>query len=761
MKTLPNAIIAGIHGDSERVVLVRIIPESGDTWGELLWATRNITVTDWEDGVASKSFAGGVLAEGGLGTIKQSVDIRQGGNVAKVSGLTLTICNPEYNGEDRFDQIFTDNLENREVEIRLVFWTGSNPAWSDTLLLYKGVIEDVTFDYETYQIKIKDAGFKRHKEISDLILTEDAYDEIPEYNKGKVVPLLYGTLHPGALYLSDYSMCPIIRSNKNKEQFIISRNKIKSGAAHSTYLYFSDVNRMAFLFVDSGEFTFNYERPSFVSFPLNVNIKAKFYSQLEKQGTKTDPTTLDFKNAVDQSIDTYFTLESSQKLYLKVPIPAKFGEIINEGSNLRLKATFGTVSGTGRVKYYNPTWDDGAGGFSTGITLADFISNDYNYSIGDDKTAHGKHPTQDDQYNSWEWDELSVLELGIEMDAESSAQIKNIWLYINNMVVFSTSVISLVHSEVGVPLYFGYFPRKAKPDFMRQMENILSNVDGADFGSWIGEDSRTNGYTTDDLIEYGAYIIEAILRDELGLTSSEIDYDSFDNIGNDTDGERKDWKFATRIDSSINSLKIITEFCRQAGIIFFQDYQNKEKVVTLTKKTATKTIDRTTIQQDSIKIDLSELGDIFNEFYVNYSKSLMSDNFRKTLYITASDHNLSSNARTHPISTYTGLCSDSQSRYNHTKRLTIDCDWINDDATAELFIKWLAEWFCYRKRIVPFDTDGLDHIDLEMGDQVKIDHTLLPTGISNDASFLLFDVAHDLDNDRMKFEFMQIPDLLP
>jgi len=52
---------------------------------------------------------------------------------------------------------------------------------------------------------------------------------------------------------------------------------------------------------------------------------------------------------------------------------------------------------------------------------------------------------------------------------------------------------------------------------------------------------------------------------------------------------------------------------------------------------------------------------------------------------------------------------------------------------------------------VEFETDGLDHIDLELGDQVLIDHTLLPDGVSNVDSFLLYDIKDDLNNDRMTF----------
>lgn len=704
-------------------------------------------------------YDGSVLAQSNFSPISQSVDIRQGGNVARVGGLSLKLVNPEFSGSSRFDEVFAGkNMENRTIEIRLGFYVGSDLDETDLLLLYRGMIEDVPFNYGTYQIKIRDAGFKRHKEIPDLILTEDNYDEIPEYNKGKIAPLLFGNLSGGWLYLSNNNAVPIIRINKNKEKYLIGRNKIDSFTPN-VMLYFDDINRWAEIYPASGSFTLNRARPSTIDFPLGVDINARFYSQLEKQGAQTDPISLDFKNAVDTDGASYFTLGASEKLFLKVPMPYAFGAIMDEANNVTLRIEFGTVTGTGTIKYYNPEWDDGVGKFSTsGLAIGE---GGKSYVFGNDKTAHGKHDLQEDQNDPWTFDEIATYEFGVEMDAESSAQIRNMYVYINGLLVRSIEGILVIINYSRHPIRRRGSMRKPPFDFLEKSDNLTLNAKGAEFGSWIDADSRNNGYDIYDLIEYGAYITEAILRDELGLTSSEIDYESFDAIGNTTNGKRKDWKFATRVDSQINSLEAIAGFCQQAGIIFFQDYQNKEKVVALTKQTAIKTIDRTTIQEDSIKINFSKLEDVFNEFYLNYDKLLVADNYRKTLYITASTNNLSSNTRSGTPNTYTGLCSNSQSKYNHTKRLTMDCDWINDDATAELFIKWLAEWHCYRKYIAPFETDGLDHIDLEIGDQVKIDHTLLPTGVSNDDSFLLFDISHNLDNDRMKFKFMQIPELLP
>ena len=176
---------------------------------------------------------------------------------------------------------------------------------------------------------------------------------------------------------------------------------------------------------------------------------------------------------------------------------------------------------------------------------------------------------------------------------------------------------------------------------------------------------------------------------------------------------------------------------------------------------ATKTIDRTTLLGDRIKIRLTDLDAVYNEFYINYDRRWLTGVYRGTRHLTASATNMSSDTRSGTPNTYTGLCSDSQSKYNHTKRLTLDCDWISSVTTIDRFLKWLAEWHCYRKRIFPFKSTGHEHINLEMGDQVKIDHTLLPAGVSDDASFVVFDIKDNLDDDKVNFECMQIPDLLP
>lgn len=753
MKTLPDAIIAGMRGDSKRVILVRIIPESGDTWGELLWATRDITILDWEGGGVSKSFAGGVLAEGKLGTIKQSVDIRLGGNIAKVSGLTLTICNPEYKNTDRFDQSFTNNLENRKVEIRTVFWTGSNPAWSDTLHQHTFVVEDVDYDYGIYKIKVRDAGFKRHKEIPDLVMDEDTFPNLPTGNKGVIVPLIYGQPCYGTRWLQNFQRQIMFKSNEQKEEYILSRNQCSNVLVDYCHLAFDGINRWADIILVPGVLSIDYGRPTKVSLPLVNTLHTDLYSQGAGQGINTDPSALDFSNAVDNDMTTYFTLGASEKLYVKCPIPEEYAHIVDE-SELKFEVFLGTVVGTGKLTYFNPAWDGGTGGVSDGQVFS--AGGWQYYPFGSDKTKHGRHPTQDDQYDPWTFSEIASLEFGIEMDAESSAQIKQIHVAMRGMILRGITFYRVVSYPGGPPLWTGV--RKRWTQKIQNPLALFNYADGERFGSWI-EAGRSNGYSSGGLDRY-IYIIETILRSELGLTDTEIDKISFDEAGNTTDGDRKDWLFDGSVKEQNDSVEVIKKFCQEAGLIYFQNYENKESIKALKKKTAVKTIDRTTIQENSPVTKLSPLDTVYNEFYIHYRRN-SQDVYAATLYVTAGDHNLSSNTRSGTPNTYTGLCSDSQSKYLQTKRFELECDWILDDATAEKLIKWLAEWHCYRKYIIEFETDGLDDIGLELGDQVKIDHTLLPTGISNDASFLLYDVSHNLDRDRMKFKFMQIPDLLP
>jgi hypothetical protein len=270
---------------------------------------------------------------------------------------------------------------------------------------------------------------------------------------------------------------------------------------------------------------------------------------------------------------------------------------------------------------------------------------------------------------------------------------------------------------------------------------MFALVKGRKFGAWVDADSRDNGYNENDLIENPAYIIESILRDELGLTSSSINYASFDDVGNTTDGRRDDWKMRKSISSQQNSRTIVGEVCQNSGIVAIHDFSNLERVVALDHYAPSDELTTADIVFDSgkpqVRVRQTHAKYIYNEFFLNYALNSGSGNYDKQLYITAAGQNLATNTRSDK--TYTtyggagGLCDGSQEMYNVVRRWTWNSDWIADDTTAELFIKLMADWLAIRRWEVEATLwYNATTLKLEAMDQVTWDLDLLPISIRNE-----------------------------
>ena len=83
------------------------------------------------------------------------------------------------------------------------------------------------------------------------------------------------------------------------------------------------------------------------------------------------------------------------------------------------------------------------------------------------------------------------------------------------------------------------------------------------------------------------------------------------------------------------------------------------------------------------------------------------------------------------------------------------------EPTINKFIEWLAEWLCYRKYVVEFEA-SMYYVDVELGDHFYItDHPLVSSGMQGTTKFVVFHVEHNINEDKMKFKAMQMPELLP
>jgi hypothetical protein len=278
--------------------------------------------------------------------------------------------------------------------------------------------------------------------------------------------------------------------------------------------------------------------------------------------------------------------------------------------------------------------------------------------------------------------------------------------------------------------------------------------------------SSTSWVVPGVLIEKPEHIVESIFQDELDVT--DIDLDSITT----TTAERETWKFARSLTQSASSLSYIESVCKEAALASTRTGSGSERLVALCNAgTTTINLTTTDIENDGrgggvCAVRLSPLDDVFNEFYLNYNYNYYKGTYDKQLFCLGDSDNLVVNTRTNTDgngSTYQALCLKSQEDYRKVNQWTFDADWIRDDATAELFIKVMMNWLARKKWIFSATLLYTENtLSLELGDRIKITHTLLPSSVSNTRQFI---VTRLVDGGmsrigRIDAEFLMIPEII-
>ncbi len=245
----------------------------------------------------------------------------------------------------------------------------------------------------------------------------------------------------------------------------------------------------------------------------------------------------------------------------------------------------------------------------------------------------------------------------------------------------------------------------------KEIDVLYINAKGRKFGSWIDANSRNNGYDQDDLIENPVYIIEDILRTELGLSSNDIDYETFDSIGNTTNGKLGtafidtvgDVKFAFSQYKFIDGISLIQKICKQSGLYFFFNSEGKATLRQRLQASQYSSADRTIDFNDCLFKGFSRtnINSIRNEVEINYrydygtEQTLLSD--------TSSD-------------------ATSKAKYSvssKAQKLKLDADCIQDTTTAQKLGDCYLNWFKDRKNRVELTILKPRYSDLEIGDIVN------------------------------------------
>ncbi len=666
------------------------------------------------------------------GQLHQGLDFF--GFTTSTGNTTVKLINTEtcYKGGRFSDQFSTNNFANRKWEL---FLNAEGLSTYDTAarMVGSGIISgDIGYDQKGTTFRLLDFGEYEKttgttyygKQLPSNIVDSSTYPNAPEKNINKPIPMAYGDFYEktdiGTIPTGNFdrfktfynSAFPAIITDK----FDIGEAAVEAYVDNETMhtldsenvYYYKDGNYATI--TGTVDATTNNPRIEF------SGSRCKAYFPLSSSGFTTSGTGTHINEAnlsngdFGDSSKTTIGVTDGNNVTINYGIEpvTKLGEFISA----KALAKFGTVSAT-----------------PTGLSFLKIGGQAFSsVSTNDEKEATLSFTSN--EQSAWDFTGGIALLLNSNIDAGAfTIQISEMGMVvefdIDNIETYKTQELH----ERRVKDYIkerggGYgYDITYRTITVSTTKTILypSEIDyvylsgkGRKYGAWVDADSRDNGYDENDLIENPVYIIEDILRTELGLTSSEIDYATFDSAGNTTDGHigliyndsADDVKFAFSQHKFIDSKDLINKLCGQALSWVFIGGDGKFKIKTLKRgadsdySSADKTVDYNDIQLKSIS--RTPLNSVRNDITVNYNHDY------------GQDQSLSQVNTTDSTSAGTSV-----SGYNQTLELVLDAGGILDSTTATQLADAYKAIFKDRKVIIKFDCLRPKYLDLEIGDIIQ------------------------------------------
>jgi len=195
--------------------------------------------------------------------------------------------------------------------------------------------------------------------------------------------------------------------------------------------------------------------------------------------------------------------------------------------------------------------------------------------------------------------------------------------------------------------------------------------------------------------------------------------------------------------SPLKSERLLGSICQQSRMTLWRDASGlwNTKVFTL-PSSADKTFSQNSGDfvsgadgMDKVKLSHSPPEDIYNQFEILYDWNEGLGQYNKT---EMADENSAGALGT--------WMTDSQAKYNITRKFTYKASWISDDATALAFRNNMIYRYADRKRMVIFNVSW-NGLALEIGDKVKLEHGDLDiTAPGGDDSATLYDIYNIVVN---------------
>ena len=674
------------------------------------------------------------------GNLQQSLDFY--GFTTSASSMTINLINAERSIKGgRFSDLLSSyNFANRKWEL---FQNTSQAGTYDTAarMIGSGIIAgDIKYNTESISLTLLDNSSRFHKIVPYHTVDTTAYPNAPISNRNAPVPMAYGdfgediaqgTYGDFAYHFVKGKFPAIVVDKQNTDGLTVALpDTIRP---HEEYGTGNDLDDMAQLSILYGGRVYMPLASQYLQCNLN-NVKvgdhASFgydnapdedgdniiyfkgasyfaYFPLESLSVETGTTGGSIANWIDGDFSTSSGLGgtdgATHVIDFRFPDITKLGHLDSDG-DVDLLMYISAVSGTGT---------------NTALKLVDTkpgSEQTLTWGTGAQRIAMSSafSATQRDTQD------FSSEVVGLSVTADGGTQYVNI-----NQVGLQIEVE--VFKKYGMPVYEQetiYTGAANDPGGYKIVNTeVVSSITaktrqymyyagkGREYGGWIDADSRNNGYNDTNLIENPIFLIEHILRSELGLTSSEIDHATFDTSGNTTNGHIVntfdedavgDIKFAFSQYKFLDSKELIKRLSKQCCSYVFIGGDGKFKIKTLQKAadygSANKTIDYLDINLKGIS--KTPLSQIKNDVTVNYDFDYMDEVFKKSKNRTAT-------------------VTANSTGNNQVFKLKLDASAIIDDTTADNLAIAYKDIFKDQKIALDFQCINPKYNDLEIGDIIK------------------------------------------
>jgi len=641
--------------------------------------------------------------------------------------MTVSIINTENAIHDeRFSDLFSSyNFANRKWEL---FQNTNSAGTYDTAarMIGNGIIGgDLKYDTDKASLVLLDNSSRYHKQVPYHSVDSATYSNAPKHNYGSPVPMAYGDFGRSTT-LGDFANHFV----KSHFPAIVVDKEDSSGYVNAL----PDTDQ-GYVDIGGSSRTDRVLLHSLLSNCVYMGLKNEYLQCKTANVTVTNPTAdghniiklkgtsffgyFDFLSAsdagpisnLDELSDRDFTtVENFGASSNTVTMDLRFPKIPNVGT--LLNATYVDVV------IHSTNASTKSGSFSH--FKIDAPGTDVNLTLTDSTAVTETKPFASNAFSTAQVDSLDLQSTDLKLsisDASSAsyATVAQLGLQVEFIVdqsftrpVLQREVIytgesndpggyKIVNTEVGTALTG------------QNLDYIYYAGKGREYGAWVDADSRNNGYDEAALVENPVYIIEDILRNECGLTSTQIDHATFDASGNTTNGHIDDAfndaigdiKFAFSNYKFINSKELIEGIGRQCCSYVFLGGDGKFRIKTLRRTGDYGSADKT-INYYDIKlkgISKTSLSQVKNDITVNYDFDYQAESFKSSVNTTDS------------TSYGTGATGN-----NQTLKLKLDAFGILDTTTATQLADAYKILFKDQKVILDFECLIPKYNDLEIGD---------------------------------------------